>query len=111
MGRFNLGSLALVLAFAALGLAILPRYIIQARDERKTLADKFQDVTDQISAELEGKPQTDPITYYDLAAVIAGFLGIILGVLGWVRQPSSRMGVAAVAVSCAAILWRFFATG
>ncbi len=108
MGAFKTGNVALVLAFAALGLAILPRYVIQAQDEQKTLSEHFEDAADKISAELKGEPQADPITYYDLAAVVCGFLGIVLGVLAWLQQSNAKVSIAAVAISAVAILWRFF---
>jgi hypothetical protein len=111
MGGFKTGYVALALAFAALGLAILPRYVIEAQNEKKTLIEHFEEAADKIAAELEGDPQVNPITYYDLAAVICGLLGIVLGVLSWLQQSNARISLAAVAVSAAAILWRFLISG
>jgi hypothetical protein len=111
MGAFKTGNVALVLGFAALGLAILPRYVIEAQDEQKTLVEHFEEATDAIVAELEGDPQPNPIKYYDLAAVVCGFLGIILGVLAWLQQSNVKISIAAIAVSAIAILWRYFISG
>ena len=111
MGAFKTGNVALVLAFAALGLAILPRYVIEAQNEKKSLAEHFEEAADKITAELQGDPQANPIKYFDLAAVACGFLGIVLGVLAWLQQSNAKISFAAVAISAAAILWRFFVSG
>lgn len=108
MGRFKTGYVALALAFVALGLAILPRYVIEAQNENKTLIEHFEEAADKIAAELEGDPQVNPIKYYDLAAVICGLLGIVLGVLAWLQQSDVKFSLAAVTLSAAAILWRYF---
>lgn len=108
MAAFKTGYVALVFAFVALGLAIVPRYVIEARNEQKTLVERFEEVTDKIAAELEGDPQPNPIKYYDLAAVICGIIGIVLGVSAWLQQSNAKISIAAIAISVAAILWRYF---
>lgn len=111
MAAFKTGNVAIVLAFAALGLAVVPRYVVEARNEQKTLADRFEDVTEKIAAELEGDPQPNPIKYCDLGAVVCGLLGIVLGVLAWLQQSNAKISIAAIAISVAAILWRYLIAG
>ncbi|GMV99738.1 MAG: hypothetical protein AMXMBFR84_08770 [Candidatus Hydrogenedentota bacterium] len=104
MGKNGLSIVALVLGFTGLGLAILPSYVIQVRDEQKTLQEKFESVAGEIMSELEGKPKADPVKVFQLVSVGAAFAGLALGVAGLARREDLRIAVPAVIVSCVTLV-------
>ena len=107
MVKSALGIIALVLAVAALGMAVLPKHIVSMQNERMTVGERVQDVAGQITDRLEGKASADPVRMWTNIAVVTGLLGIVLGVVGFVRKEDGRLCGAAIIVAAVAIVWPY----
>lgn len=103
--RFNpfiVGQITLLLGAVALGLAILPRAIIEDEPTPSGISD--------IGAEDEAATQ-QRLKPYRVASMGIAIIGLCFGPIGWIRESPPLLPVSGMAMCVLALFWYWIVVG
>lgn len=112
-----IGSLALLMAIAALALSILPAWIDSVEEiDKPTMSERLSDTAtgakESIMRKFRGEEAPEPveeqITWPQISkigGVGLGFTAVVLGILAYVRREDLRLSGTAAVIGVTAIAW------
>ncbi len=116
----RLGIAGLVVAFLALAAAVLSPWVIDALEPDRppideVAADVAVRIKDRIVAKAKGQTYATPANperagwakAYPVGVIAAGFLAVVVGVIGLVAHHHRRLNTATVAVGTSAIVFQY----